>query len=314
MKTKLEDIHPQLRKAVGRNLPFSVTSKTIWIPRGLMRLMPPPGVGDGVVVENRSLPGQDPSGEIRLRIYRPATTLGPTPVLLWLHGGGYVMGKPEINDADCDRYVRELGVSVVSVGYRLSPEHPFPAGLNDAYAALRWLGANGSELGFDSARVAVGGASAGAGLAAALAQLAHDRGECDLAFQLLIYPMLDDRTAIRPGAERAERPGWSGASNRFGWKSYLGASFGLQEIPSYAAPARRPELSGLPPAWIGVGSIDLFHDEDVAYADRLQVCGVDCELVIVPGAFHGFDVLAPEAPVVEAFRRSQMAALKRYLL
>jgi acetyl esterase/lipase len=151
-------------------------------------------------------------------------------------------------------------------------------------------------------------------LAAALAQVARDRHEITPAFQLLVYPMLDDRTSLRTDLITQGHYIWNQASNRFGWESYLGKPCGSAEVPRYAVPARREDLAGLPPAWIGVGTLDLFHDEDVAYARRLQDCGVVCELVVVPGAFHGFDMGPTKLQVVQDFRNSQVAALKRYLL
>jgi acetyl esterase/lipase len=148
-------------------------------------------------------------------------------------------------------------------------------------------------------------------LAAALAQRAHDQLEIKPIFQLLVYPMLDDRTVLRAELDDSLNVTWDQRSNRFGWESYLGGQAGAQHAPAYAVPARRADISGLPPAWIGVGSLDIFHDEDVAYAQRLNACGVACELMVVPGAFHGFDVFNPKLPVVRDFRNSQIAALKK---
>jgi len=186
------------------------------------------------------------------------------------------------------------------VEYRLAPEHPYPAPLEDCYAALTWL----TRLpAVDSARVAIGGASAGGGLAAALALLARDRGEVAPILQLLAYPMLDDRSAAKP--KNLNYRLWSPSSNRFGWAAYLGDA-----DPQVAVPARRDDLSGLPPAWIGVGTHDLFLDEDLAYAERLTAAGVPCHVEVVPGAFHGFDLIAPKAQVSQAFFSSQCASLR----
>jgi len=230
-----------------------------------------------------------------------------------MHGGGYVIGRPEQDDANCVQYVRDLDITVVSVDYRYAPKHPFPVGLDDCYAALRWIASHAQELNIDSKRIAVGGNSAGSGLAAALAQLAHDRKEIPLAFQLLIYPMLDDRTVLRTDIDDSSNITWHHKDNRFGWESYLGQTCGAENVPAYSVPARREDLSGLPPAWIGVGSLDIFHYEDIAYAQRLKECGVACELDIVPGAFHGFDVFDLKLPLVQEFRKSQMAAMRKHL-
>jgi acetyl esterase/lipase len=216
-----------------------------------------------------------------------------------------------MDDRRCSEFALEAGMLVVSVDYRLAPERPFPAGLEDGYAALVGLSARARDLGIDPARIAIGGASAGGGLAAVLAQRGQDRGAVRPVFQLLIYPMLDDRTGLSADPDEARRRVWFASDNCFGWAAYLGRDTDRSNPPAYASAARRADLSGLPPAWIGVGALDLFQDEDVAYAARLRACGVDCETVVVPGAYHGFDVVAPKASVVAAFRRAQFGALRR---
>jgi acetyl esterase/lipase len=238
-----------------------------------------------------------PSGE-GVRLHRPPGHDGPGPAMLWIHGGGYVIGNAAQDDKLCRRFSRRLSITVAAAEYRWAPEHPYPAALEDCYAALKWLAALPAV---DPARIAIGGASAGGGLAAALAQLAHDRGEITPVLQLLAYPMLDDRT--RSGVKRKYRL-WSERDNRFGWAAYLrGAD------PDIAVPARRADLTGLPPAWIGVGTLDLFCDEDLAYAERLKAAGVRCEVEVVPGAFHGFDAVIPGAAVSRSFFDSQCASL-----
>lgn len=312
MKDKLSRIHPELRQAARRAPSFTFSNKNLWLVRLLMPLMPTPRNPE-VLVENVHIPGKDDRTRIRLRVYRRRSVAPPTPVLVWLHGGGYVMGRPELDEVRCTQYVRELGIIVVSVDYRCAPRHPFPAGLEDSYSALKWVQAHSQELGADPERIAVGGESAGGGLAASLVQLAHDRQEVKPVFQLLVYPMLDDRTVLRTDADDGGSVAWNQRSNRFGWESYLGKKCGAGDTPEYAVPARREGLSGLPPAWIGVGTVDLFHDEDMAYAQRLREYGVKCEIYVVPGAFHGFDRFAPRAPVVQGFRESQVSALRRSL-
>ncbi len=202
----------------------------------------------------------------------------------------------------------------MSGNYRLAPEHPFPAALDDCYAVLEWVHAHANELGVDVGRLAVGGNSAGGGLAAAVVQLAHDRADIDVAMQLLVYPMLDDRSALKTDLAHPEMMKWTPKNNQFGWESYLQQPAASAEVPAYAVPARRTDLTGLPPAWIGVGSLDLFLEESQTYAQRLEAGGVACELEVVEGAFHGFDVVADGVPVVQTFRASQMAALRRFLL
>jgi acetyl esterase/lipase len=229
--------------------------------------------------------------------------------MLWIHGGGYVIGTAAQDDALCRHFADELGIAVASVDYRLSPEARFPVPLDDCHDALAWLA---EQSYVDATRIAIGGASAGGGLAAALAILARDRGEVAAAFQLLTYPMLDDRTACRTGIDERNFRLWNNRSNRFGWQSYTGLAPGSPGITGLAAPARCDDLSGLPPAWVGVGTLDLFHDEDLAYAERLRAAGVECAAVEVPGAFHGFDLVA-KAQVVKEFRAAQVAALARAL-
>jgi acetyl esterase/lipase len=239
---------------------------------------------------------------VGVRLYRPTDARGAGPALLWIHGGGYVIGSAAQDDDLCRRFARELGATVASVDYRLAPENPYPIPLEDCYSALAWLERLPSV---DPARVAIGGASAGGGLAAALALMARDRGEIRLAAQLLVYPMLDDRTVERKGLDNPGHRLWNQSSNKFGWACYLGDA-----DRDVAVPARREDLSGLPPAWMGVGTLDLFHDEDLAYAERLRAAGVPCQVEVVSGAFHGFDGIVPKAEVSQSFFDSQCAVLR----
>lgn len=229
---------------------------------------------------------------LRLWLYEtPARReAGPSGALIWIHGGGLIAGGPAQDHGLCSRIARELGVLVVSVDYRLAPEHPYPAAIDDVWSALRWLRMSAPALGVDTARVAVGGASAGGGLAAALAQRCRDE-EVDLAFQMLIYPMLDDRT----GAGGVDIPGrgdfvWTARQNAECWQAYLSHPSGEPEDRPWAAAARREDLTGLAPAWIGVGALDLFVDECVDYAGRLEASGVPVRLRVEPGMYHGADI------------------------
>jgi len=245
-------------------------------------------------------------GSISVRVHQPQSIEHPLPALLWIHGGGFVMGTAALDDALCRRFSEELGIIVAAVDYRLAPEHPFPIPLDDCHDALVWLS---RQVQVDATRVAIGGASAGGGLAAGLALLAAERGEVTPIFQLLAYPMLDDRTGTRTDLDESNFRLWHNKSNRFGWQSYTGFPAGSDDVSDLAAPSRRQNLSGLAPAWVGVGTLDLFHDEDLAYSTRLREAGVDCALEVVEGAFHGFDIIRPKAPVSEAFRTSQIKAL-----
>lgn len=305
------DVHPDLLP-LARFIPrLSVTPRSLRAIRWASdRLGVPdlPRLHD-VAVEDRWTPATEHGPQVRVRWYRPAHRTDPVPALLWLHGGGYLFGLPEQDEHLVLSIVRELGIGVAAADYRLAPEHPHPAALDDGHAALRWLHAQAAGLGVDPDRLAVGGASAGGGLAAAVTLLAHDRGEVPVAFQLLVYPMLDDRTVVRSGHDTSDVRVWSARSNAFAWRSYLGAEPGGTDVSAYAAPARREDLTGLPPTWIGVGTHDLFHDEDVAYARRLDDAGVPCQLEVVPGAYHGFDNVSRSAPVVRAFRQSYVDTL-----
>ena len=222
------------------------------------------------------------------------------------------MGSPQFELPIIGGLARELGAVVVSPDYRLAPEHPFPAALDDCMATLEWMRAHADELGIDPDRIAVGGASGGGGLSAAVAQRSRDAG-IPLRAQALLYPMLDDRTALR--ADHAGRGQFvvTPSANRFAWTAYLGREPHMSDAPEYAAPARRTDLTGLPPAWVGVGELDLFHDEDVAYADQLRACGVPCELVTVPGMYHGADGIALRAPAMREFRRGMVDHFRAHL-
>ncbi|GAA4390175.1 alpha/beta hydrolase [Actinomadura verrucosospora] len=237
-------------------------------------------VGDGrAAVEDRLV-----AGGVPVRIYRPRET--PAPVLVYFHGGGFVTGGLENEHERCLEFAGEDGIAVVSVDYRLAPEHPFPAGFEDCYAATAWAHEHAGEFGGDPERVAVGGGSAGGALAAAVALRARDEGGPPLVFQMLLYPVLDDRMATPSMRTFTEPPLFNSGDVRHMWRHYLG---GRADVPAYAAPARAEDLSGLPRAYVLVPEHDPLRDEGLAYAHRLIVSGVSTELHHVPGACHGFD-------------------------
>ena len=291
------DFHPELRRA--RFYPRSmVTPVTLPLMRLSMKLQERKTPADVEVLTLTSGVG--------VRLHRPPNADAATgPALLWIHGGGYVIGSPTQDDVVCRRFAKQLGITVAAVKYRLAPENPYPASLEDCYSALTWLAALPSV---DPTRVAIGGASAGGGLTAALGLLARDRGEVDVAAQLLVYPMIDDRSGTQQGLDNPNHRLWTQSANRFGWKSYLGSA-----DPKAAVPARREDLAGLPPAWVGVGTLDLFHDEDLAYAERLRAAGVPCDVEVVDGAFHGFDSVTPKAQVTKSFFAAQVEFLRQAL-
>jgi triacylglycerol lipase len=268
---------------------------------------------EAVHCDERFAPGLDGAPDVRMLVYRPAEDAGVSrPAYLYIHGGGYVLGSVEIMDAASRAIVADLRCVLVAVDYRLAPETPFPGAVEDCYAALRWLHRHSETLGVNRARIAIGGESAGGGHAAALAIYARNRGEFPICFQLLDSPMLDDRT----GSSADPHPYcgefvWTPASNRFGWRALLGVEPGGPHVPTEAVPARVRDLSGLPPAFVIVGSVDLFMEEDMEYARRLTRAGVPTELHVIPGGFHGFGVAGPQSELVRTAHQLSRQALAR---
>jgi acetyl esterase/lipase len=254
-----------------------------------------------------------PDSDLVVRVYRPAGNTDPLPAVYAIHGGGYIIGTYEMMDATFDRWCPRLGCVGLSVEYRLAPETPYPGPLEDCYAGLQWAIDNHEQLGIDPSCVGIQGTSAGGGLAAALALLVRDRGEIDLAFQVLECPMIDDRF-VTESCKLDRLAVWSRESNEFGWRSYLGDLYGTDDVPHTAAPARATDLSGLPPAIVCVGGADGFRDEDVDYALRLARAGVPTELHVYPGAPHGAQIVADSAAAkqwardVEDWIRRQLEA------
>ena len=224
-----------------------------------------------------------------------------------------MLGSVERDDLLAAHLAKVAQCVVVSVEYRLAPEHPFPAPVEDCYAALKWLATHTGELGVAPSRIAIGGASAGGGLAAGLALLTRDRAEVELAFQLLIYPMIDDRNVAPASGTLPDTFVWTRENNLMGWRAYLGREPGGADVSPYAAAARADDLAGLPPAYIPVGDLDLFLDENIEYAQRLLAAGVPTELHIYPGGYHGFNGFAPDADIAQRFNNERDEALRRIL-
>jgi acetyl esterase/lipase len=264
-------------------------------------------------VVRRRVAGPKGAPEVELAIYRPRAISAQLPCIFHMHGGGYVTGKTTGMESLHRALAQAAECCIVSVEYRLAPEAKYPSAVEDCYAALAWVHGAGGELQIDRHRVGVMGESAGGGLAAALALLARDRAEFPLAFQHLIYPMLDDRTCVSKDPHPfAGEYIWTPHNNRFGWSSLLATEPGADDVPPYAAAARAADLSGLPPTFISTGALDLFVEEDMEYARRLLRAGVAVELHVYPGAFHGFDVVS-SCPVSAAAQRDSLAALRRFL-
>jgi acetyl esterase/lipase len=263
----------------------------------------------GLRFERRTVQAPD-GAQVRVNLFQPEGAAQVRPAIVHIHGGGYVLGTADMTNAANAATALKLDCVIVSVDYRLAPETPFPGPLEDCYAALSWLHACAPELGVDPLRIAIAGESAGAGIAAGLALLSRDRGDAPICFQSLVYPMLDDRTTADHTSPYAGEFVWNATSNHFGWAAYLRSAPGGADISCYAAPARARNLSGLPPAFINCGALDLFADEDIAYARRLIHAGVATELHIYPGAFHGFP-LAPGTHLAAIAERDRLDALRR---
>ena len=275
------------------------------MPFSTLQRLPKPSVAE------RMVPGRQGAPDVKVFVIN-AKPGEHRPAVLHTHGGGFLLGSAAGDVPRLQVMARALNCVIVTVEYRLAPETPFPGSLEDNYAALKWLHTEASSLGVDPARIAVAGESAGGGHAAILAIAARDRGEVPVMFQSLVYPMLDDRT----GSSRQPAPYigtfiWTAGYNRLAWKAFLGAEPGGPRAPAGAVPSRLENLGGLPPAWIGTGSIDLFVDEDIEYARRLIDAGVRADLLVVSGAYHGFDIFLPKASVSKNFTLSRYNALAR---
>jgi acetyl esterase/lipase len=254
---------------------------------------------------------QDNAPDVRCLLYIPDDrTEASGPGYLHIHGGGYIIGSPEGSDTQNLLLAYEIGAVIISVDYRLAPEHPIPAPLDDCYAALGWFHENSEELGIDRARIGIGGESAGGGLAAALAIKARDEGKYKVCWQSLTYPMLDDRTGDdkNPGDPLVGEFVWTREFNQYAWNSYLADA--KREAPQ--APGRLEDFKGLPPTWMFTASLDLFRDENIDYAQRLMSAGVSCDLVVYPGACHAFQQIET-SELAQRFREDFTAALKRGL-
>ncbi|MEU8228354.1 alpha/beta hydrolase [Actinoplanes sp. NPDC048967] len=262
-----------------------------------------------VVKEDRTVPGPVGDPDITVRIYRPRNATGTLPGIYFIHGGGMILGNIAGEDPTATLLCDEVGAVVVSVEYRLAPEHPHPAPAEDCYAGLVWTAAHADELGIDPGRLALYGGSAGGGLVIATALMARDRGGPALRFMMPIYPMVDDRNETASSHEITDIGIWDRAGNIEAWAWYLGG----KEADQYAAPARAEDLTGLPPAFIDVGTVDMFRDEDIAFAQRLMAAGVPTELHVHPGSYHAAETFAADAALSRRTWALRTDALRRAL-
>ncbi len=315
-EAKLAPIAPELRAGGRMALGFSKMMGTIDEAMVLASRKrgggpPIPPRHADIPVAETMIPGPPGAPQVKLFVInaKPGTS---RPGIVHTHGGGYILGTAATDVRRLQDMARELDAVIVSVEYRLAPETTFEGSIEDNYAGLRWMYQSAADLGLDRSRIAVTGESAGGGHAALLAITARDRGEIPIAFQALVYPMLDDRTG---GAvklpDHLATVGWSASENQYGWKAFLGQQPGTDAVPTRAVPARTPSLAGLPPAFIQVGGVDLFVSEDIDYARRLNEAGVPTELQVIPGAYHGFDQLSADSPQAKQFTRAKIEALRR---
>ena len=324
LEARLDPAHAEMLRILPADL-FNV--EDLAATREMLNLLTASAsVGDrpDIVVEDHQVPARDGT-EIVVRSYRPASpkSADQMPALVWVHGGGYIMGSVLMNDPLCADWAVTLDIAVFSVEYRLAPEHPYPVPLNDCEDAANWVFEQASKLGLDERRIAVGGSSAGGGLAAALVhRLCKGAAGHRPVFQLLVYPMLDDRM-ITPSSKRiVDSRVWNVTTNTAGWNAYLRGTLSVDDRttahdapPAEAAPARFTvdDLAGLPPAFIPVGDMDLFVDEDVAYAAALRDAGVAAEVHVMPGAFHASNLLVPGNDLSERWADAETHALRRGL-
>lgn len=313
IEQRLAPIAPELRPAARRMIESGFPPITAEMLRNM-----PDGAGPptpellaGIPISETDVPAGGALPGVKVFVVNADATK-QRPAILHIHGGGHVVGSARGELRYLQETAAALDCVIVSVEYRLSPKARYHQSTEDTYAGLKWLWSNAPALGADRARLAVMGESAGGGHAAILALKARDRGELPLVFQSLVYPMLDDRTGTTAAVPaHIATVGWSPPENHLGWASFLGAEPGGPVVPLEAVPARREDLAGLAPAWIGVGGVDLFVNEDIEYARRLTLAGVPTELLVVPGGFHGFDRIAPETLPAQRFNQSKLEAIRR---
>ena len=305
-------ILPELTQAYSQFPGFRLDEDLEWSRRLLAQS--PLEESELVFTTNRKIPRGD-GGEMLVKIYEPVKRSNDKlPAMLWIHGGGFVMGHPDMDDLLCERFVQTANCVVVSVDYRLAPEHPYPAAIEDCYAGLVWMTAEAPSLGIDVKRVAIAGASGGGGLTAALTLMARDKGGPAIIFQMPLYPMLDNRNETPSSYEITDSHAtWNRTNNLTAWRMYLGEEQDTHELFPYAVPSRADNLAGLPPTYTCIGQLDLFRDETLDYVARLAQAGVDVEMNLYPGSFHCFDVFVPDAEISQRASQNYLDAMARAL-
>ncbi|MGG3471269.1 alpha/beta hydrolase [Neobacillus pocheonensis] len=305
-------VDPDLKKMTDDMQELHLTYKTLARVREAFNEQVDVSIPEGLPVEvtEKQVPGPPGAPDVRIILFTPIHAPAPRPGYLHIHGGGMVLRSADDCNKDNAVLATTLGCTVVSVDYRLAPETKHPGQVEDCYAALKWMHLNANEIGVDLERIAIGGESAGGGIAACLAVLARDQGEVNIIFQRLQSPMLDDRTCVAEPHPYTGEYSWSPDNNRFGWQALLGCESGGEGVSPYASAPRAEDLSGLPPAFISVGAIDLFVDECMDFAKRLIRAGVPTELHVYPGAHHAAWQVS-EARVTIAEYRDRLEALRR---
>lgn len=300
MKMEQGLMNPELKKinAVGRLIPICFGRKRLkYVNAFLRKRLAGKCPNKEILYQERFINRKD-GGKVRICIYKPKTANKNMPGVLWIHGGGYGLGIPEMDFKFIEKFIKEKECVIVAPDYRLSVEEPYPAALEDCYAALKWLKQNASKLGVRSNQIMVGGDSAGGGLTAALTLYARDKKSVNIAFQMPLYPMIDDRMETK-SAKNNYAPVWNSETNYLGWKYYLGDLFETDEVPKYAAPSREIDYSNLPPTCTFVGTLEPFHDETVAYIEKLKEAGVETHFKVFEGCYHAFDQTCPESKLAK---------------
>lgn len=308
-----EKVHPDLKDGFTRLPPIIDNVRDVKTLRD--RLSPnleALPTDAAVAVRNEMIPGDEQAPELRVRIYEPKEKKGALPALLWIHGGGYLVGSPESDEGLLIQIAKELQCVVVAPDYRLAPEQRFPAAVDDCYRTLQWMTNEQNSLKIKTNRVAVAGASAGGGLTAAVALKARDEKGPEICFAMPLYPMLDNRNATASSYQITDARVWNRDAAEAAWALYFSEDF-RGDISPYAAPARAENLSGLPPMYIMVGALDMFRDEIIEYAKRLLDAGVPVELHIYPDAFHSFENMLPDAKISQEARSEYIKALGQAL-